>query len=522
MEIKTHQNWLMLFRENLRVRDTTLLAKNVENAGLDIVLSREFIDLVCEEDARQVAVLIGSIGEENANASEIYIYNRLKYTYLYLNGQVDLDEAAKQCCNQRKKSFNYYIMLLDASRKKAAIPNINKFYATIEDIEYGIKLLINTGNCNSIFPLLKKWQSTDLTDIPWLKTCKYLVKKGEKNNFQSDFKYLADACKNLIDIAPKTQGDVKTQMACQWANFAYNSKDGVLAKKATKAALELNSSFEQHLLYSKSLILNGDLAEANRSFNSLIIKVTSEDKKNFFKKYDTEEKGIFDYGAAEITLKDANRILKAKGLKPFIAAGTLLGYARDGEILKHDKDVDIGIIGWEDQFTAAQALLETGFFKIDLRNITGSNRFTIPVTDLRNGTALDIFLFHEKDSHYLYGIDFDVGYTLNFKFNKFNLQEVEFLGDIFYAPTNIEQHLQENYDDWKTPIPGYVVTVESPAVVKNFETYQLTAYIEIFKNITDEKNHNKVIRIINHINSTGIECIPIELKDKIIKWCETN
>lgn len=518
----TFQSWLMLFRENLRAKDADSLAKNVESASLNIILAQEFEDLVCEEDARQVAVLIGSVGENNTNTHDLFKYNRLKNAYQCLTGQIEISIAAKQCSAQNSKSYDYYKILLESINNSREIIDINKVFATTDDFDFGIKILINTGNCNSIFAILKKWQSLDNSDLPWLKTCKYIIKKGEKNNFQLAFKKLALACKKLIDQAPIKQMDVKKQMIGRWANYAYNSKDSNLARTATEAAIKIDSGFEHLILYSKALILYGDLAEASRSFDALIFKVTSEDRKIFLSKYDTEETGSFDYGAAENTLKDANKVLRANGLKPFLVAGTLLGYAREGEILKHDKDVDIGIIGWEDQFTAAQALLETGFFQIDLKNITGSNRYTIPVTDLRNGTALDIFLFHNKDDHYLYGIDFDIGYTLNFKFNKFNLQEVNFLGDIFYAPANIDQHLQENYGDWETPIPGYVVPIESPAIVKSPEAYKLTTYIEIFKNIIEAKNHKKVIRIIDYINANNIEYISIKLKDRIVKWCKID
>jgi len=519
MDDQIYQKWLMLFREDLRARDAKSLAKNVQAAGLDIVLDMKFEDLVCEEDARQVAVLIGSIGEENSDNKLKYI--RIKNTYQYLSGQIDIEPASMQCCVQNSKSYDFYKALLESIKNSEPSLNINKIFATADDIEFGIKLLINTGHSHWIFDLLKKWQSIDKTDLPWLKTCRYIVKRGQKASYQIECKNLSITCKKLIDLAPKNQAEVRTQMIIQWSELAYNSKDGLLARIASSAAIKIDSSFDQCLLYSKALILNGDLTQANQSLNSLLLKVTSEDKKTFLAKYDAKEKGIFDFKSAEATLKTANEILRSKGLKPFLAAGSLLGYARDGEILKHDKDVDIGIIGWENQFLVAQALLETGLFSLDLKNITGPNRFTISTNDLRNGTALDIFLFHDLGDCYLYGIDFDIGYTLNFKFTKFNLEEVNFLGENFYAPSNIDLHLKENYDDWREPIPGYVVPVESPAVVINPITYQLTTYLEIFKNITEADKHHKIIRIIDHIRPYKSEYIPEELQKRITKWCSS-
>ena len=43
-----------------------------------------------------------------------------------------------------------------------------------------------------------------------------------------------------------------------------------------------------------------------------------------------------------------------------MVSGTLLGYARTGSVLSHDKDMDVGLFGWEEQFEIVQRILDSG------------------------------------------------------------------------------------------------------------------------------------------------------------------
>jgi hypothetical protein len=225
--------------------------------------------------------------------------------------------------------------------------------------------------------------------------------------------------------------------------------------------------------------------------------------------------GGFDTNAAEKTLLTVNELLRGKGLQPFLMSGTLLGFQRNGALMPHDKDIDIGIIGWEHQFTIAQALLEAGFFKFDLTQLSGRNRFLISAYDLRNGMAIDFFLFHDHGDHYLHGIDFNIEITQNFKFSKFTLHEVDFLGDKFFVPDNIDRNLKENYGDWQTPITSYVVTVESPAIIENKEVNKIIGYLETIKTINKNLNPERIRRILNKDKRSGGSIFNEDLRTRL-------
>lgn len=176
----------------------------------------------------------------------------------------------------------------------------------------------------------------------------------------------------------------------------------------------------------------------------------------------------FSRETAELVLVSVNRLLTSYGLHPFVISGTLLGFIREGRIFAHDKDFDIGILGWESQYDVAAALLKSGEFSFSAKDLRGDALYTLAVRHVRSGIVFDIFFFHDRSDHFLHGIDHRVGYTLNYRFSKFKLIRGDFLGEEFFIPENSNQMLSENYgDDWRRPNKNYFVRLESPALVKD-------------------------------------------------------
>jgi hypothetical protein len=511
-----HEDWLRRFREDLRTGNINSLSSNVELAGLDILLDPEFCDLVCQEDARQVAILVGSLGE--ANAEDPKSFTRLRASYQYLTNRIDIDKATQESCSTDSRSQNFYKSLLVAAKNKDENLDITNHFATVTDLEFGIKLLINTGNSPALFSLLHKWQTVDRSDIPWLKTCRVIVKRGDKIELKDEARSLAKVSERLVDAAPLKQHKVAQEMRIQWSNFAYKAKDGELACKAAAEALREDDTDEIRFSLAKALILNKKDSAAIEHLHILLEESLSKYNGNF-ENSNSNNLSYFNVLAAEDTLISINKALKNKGLKPFLMSGTLLGYAREGGLLPHDKDIDLGIIGWDNQFVVAEALLEAGHFKIDLSQLTGSNRFLISAHDLRNGMAADIFLFHDKGDYFLHGIDFDMGFSQNFRFSKFGLQEVEFLDERFYAPDDIDRNLRENYGDWRTPAPSYVVTVESPALCDTPDTRTLLVYMEILKTITKRMKPQRVMRVLDHLDAHSSPLLGSGVRQQLRHWC---
>lgn len=175
----------------------------------------------------------------------------------------------------------------------------------------------------------------------------------------------------------------------------------------------------------------------------------------------------FDRDAAETVLARVNEIFQEAGIEVFIISGTLLGCIRDGRIFEHDKDFDLGVIGWEAQFDIASALLKSKEFSLNPRQLLGHNLYLMAAVHNETGFDFDIFFFHDKGDHFLHGIQSRLGYTFHYKFSKFSVKQHNFLGRDFLIPDNYSKMLTENYGpDWRKPNKNYFVNIESPALQK--------------------------------------------------------
>lgn len=492
-----HLDWLRRFREDLRMGDMDSLTQQVELAGLDVLLDPEFLALAAQEDARSVVVLIATLGE--ANSDEPAPYRRWLAAYQYLQQQLDLRDAAERCAASGSASAAFYAAVLQAAKQGGPLPSIGTAPTHVSDLQFALELLVNTGNSAAMPTLFKAWQGVDRSDMPWLRACRAVAARSPRVHARKEAAELAQTIQWLLGRAPTTQSAVAQEMRVQCADLALKARQGELACQAAQNAFVHAPDVERRFTLAKAHVLAGQLPTAISHMHELLLHTFSD---NFIpdSAANPEHPSPFDVLAAEDTLVAVNRLLRTKGLKPFLMSGTLLGYARHNGLLPHDKDVDLGLIGWEHQFTVAEALLESGHFQLDLSELSGKNRFLMSANDLRNGMAVDFFLFHDKGDHFLHGIDFDMGFTQNFRFSRFALMEIDFLGQHFWVPSDIDRNLRENYGDWQNTIKDYVVTIESPAILEpESDSQLLLAYLEVLKAIVKRPSPQRIERIHRHI-----------------------
>jgi hypothetical protein len=201
----------------------------------------------------------------------------------------------------------------------------------------------------------------------------------------------------------------------------------------------------------------------------------------------TEEEG-FDVAKASRALSDLSRMANEKGTPVFLVSGTLLGYVREGQLLAHDKDIDVGIVGWENQYNLCMALQESGLFTVSTQHLKGKDTFYIPIKHNDTGMWIDVFVYHPQGSHWVTGVDFFFGYRQTFAFTPFELQEIEFLGVKMQAPANAELNLTENYGNWRVPDASYLSHLESPSTMdKGNLDYMLSARMLILSACLSKK-----------------------------------
>lgn len=189
-----------------------------------------------------------------------------------------------------------------------------------------------------------------------------------------------------------------------------------------------------------------------------------------------EGEKTFDIKRASLALSDLSRMANEKGTPVFLVSGTLLGYVREGQLLSHDKDIDVGIVGWENQYALCMVLQESGLFTVSAQFLKGAETYYIPIKHNATGMWIDVFVYHPQGGKWITGVDFFFGYRQTFAFTPFELQDIEFLGVTMKAPVNPELNLTENYGNWRVPDAAYLSHLESPSTTNKGDlSYMLTA-----------------------------------------------
>ena len=176
-----------------------------------------------------------------------------------------------------------------------------------------------------------------------------------------------------------------------------------------------------------------------------------EKRYGFYKFFDID----FDYTqpmhpeAYEI-LKKGGKILTDLNIPYTINMGTLLGMYRDGHLIPHDSDIDIGIHYTKDTERIKKAFLKNGF-RLGCEIIV-MGKVTTLVFVTPNNTIFDILLWEElKDGYYCFHDNFGYWKMPKECFNKFELRD--FNGDMLGVPNDIEGLLVHIYgENWKLPM----------------------------------------------------------------------
>jgi hypothetical protein len=266
--------------------------------------------------------------------------------------------------------------------------------------------------------------------------------------------------------------------------------DHLAAVRILDSTDKQRDSLDVQLDASRCLCKHGDLLESiarlDRMLELLVQKKESQSNYNPADlKVNTSQltrpgaddyKETFDLESANKALSDLSAMANAKGSPIFLVSGTLLGCIREGQLLSHDKDIDVGIVGWENQYELCMALQESGLFTVAAQYLKGQDTYYIPICHNATGIWIDIFVYHPQGQHWVTGVDFFFGYRQTFAFTPFALKQVEFLGVNMNIPADAALNLTENYGKWEKPDPSYITHLESPSTMnKGGLAYMLTA-----------------------------------------------
>ncbi len=156
-------------------------------------------------------------------------------------------------------------------------------------------------------------------------------------------------------------------------------------------------------------------------------------------------------------------LLRNAGQPFHLMAGTLLALVRDGELLGHDKDIDLAL-PWDcDREALADLFRSAPGFVAPSVPIEGPMRWGFSVTHEPTRVGIDLFfLRHEAD-----GVLSGVGASslmLYSRVRPFGLAELQWRGRPWSVPSPPEQYLEDIYGPrWREPDPYFDTVLSNPS-----------------------------------------------------------
>ncbi len=165
----------------------------------------------------------------------------------------------------------------------------------------------------------------------------------------------------------------------------------------------------------------------------------------------------FNRSGVEVLIK-ASKILDDIKVFHWLEFGTLLGVVRDGKLIKHDSDLDLGVF-IQDYSPSIRVAFEKAGFEYK-HGFTVSDQSAREQTFTLQNVSVDLFYFTKDDSSmhcHIFGLQPDKTRKIR-QINTCNsgFKLVKFEGKEFNIPQDEIQRLVDTYgDDYKIPLKGW-------------------------------------------------------------------
>ncbi len=482
---KELQAFVDQIKSRLMSGQTSDLEQTLLTIGLPVVCSKAFIDFCRIRNEKPLVLLLASLAISNDiepawSQRVLDVYQSIVNEGELVPGMAAL--APRHVLRQAmalivdKKEFNLQKGILGSS----------------PDVVMTIELLLDYDQSTAATDLLTAHWGEKPIDVHLLDLAKSLLSRQSSNGIQlhcvnqwiAIFEFVCGKLTGpnyevlreqfALIIAENHLAAKHADQTLQWCQRVFNEKDLLKAD----------------YYRAKALCLKNDHLGSVQAMDHLLTGIADQPREWLESAFKTPGGGKyqFDLEAAQSALRDMQKVMSKIDKKIFLVSGTLLGYERVGNFLSHDKDIDVGIYGNEDQFEVIQALTESKLFHVPMRDIQLTNNFYIPSYHVKTHMAIDVFVYHRAGNKLRTGVQNTFGYLQNFDFTPFGLQAIEFVGVPTHAPDNIDLNLRENFGDWRTPDPHYISHLQSPSTVDvGGPIYLLVARLELLRYIVEEK-----------------------------------
>lgn len=152
----------------------------------------------------------------------------------------------------------------------------------------------------------------------------------------------------------------------------------------------------------------------------------------------------------------------------WVWAGMLLGWAREGGLLAHDRDADFALLPDDlpKLLSAVPALRRAGFRPLQMfRNNEGN---VTEVTFCRHTAKFEFFVMEPADGmlrYFVYGYPPDRLIEVEARVSDQELVPFEFLGRTWLRHADYERELKSMYGDWQTPQRSWDYLQDDQAIV---------------------------------------------------------
>ncbi len=149
--------------------------------------------------------------------------------------------------------------------------------------------------------------------------------------------------------------------------------------------------------------------------------------------------------------------LEVNGLRPFLTAGTLLGWQREREIMNHDKDLDVAFMPGEESLVLALSIV-TALPRYQQLNLTVHSPSYASILDRQTGVVIDLLEFWQQEDRFACGWRLPGRHRPHSRvlyFKPFELVQDQWKEHGFWRPDDPDLYLTQLYGDWRTPNPDF-------------------------------------------------------------------
>ena len=201
------------------------------------------------------------------------------------------------------------------------------------------------------------------------------------------------------------------------------------------------------------------------------------------------KRAVLTVSNAARALDDLNRVLRTAGIEMFLVSGTLLGCIREGQLLGHDKDVDVGVWQHTPRADLLAALQDSGLFRVQ-----ASRSAELVRVRHVSGTAIDVFYHYREADTVWHG-----GVKIRWHNRPFGLVTRRFLGHDYLVPDDHDTYLTENYGNWRAEVKEFDSAFDTPnGTVVNHDEMAIYTYRLLIENRYAERTPRYLAYLRDH------------------------